>query len=64
MIRMNIIEPVKSEWSWIIVFDPKRDCSTRIFIDYIKLNYMKVMEVYQIPGMYKCPARRDEARIL
>lgn len=50
-LRMNVIEPAKSEWALLIVFAPKKDGSLCFCTDHRKLTGVTFRNAYPIPRM-------------
>lgn len=49
MIEKNVIEPSTSPWSSGIVLVKQRDGTTRVYVDYRRLNSVTVQDAYPLP---------------
>lgn len=54
MLEENIIEPAQTKWASLIVFAPKKDCTSRIYVDYRKCNVLTKRDSYSIPRTNEC----------
>lgn len=57
------IEPETTDWTTLILFDPKKDDSLRICVDYWKLEAIAIRDSSPIPRMDKRINRLGEAII-
>jgi len=54
MLKLEVIEPVQSEWASPVILIPKPDGSPRFFIDYRQLNERTLRDLYPQPRMDDC----------
>ncbi len=52
MLRLDVIEPVSTEWSSLVVIVPKPD--GRLCVDYRPLNALSLKDSYPLPRMDEC----------
>jgi Reverse transcriptase (RNA-dependent DNA polymerase)/RNase H-like domain found in reverse transcriptase len=62
-VKAEVIEPATSEWASPIVLVAKPDGSTRLCVDYRRLNAITVRDSYPLPRMDECIESLVDAKI-
>ena len=61
MFHLGVIEPSSAEWASPVVLITKPDGSTRLCVDYRRLNALTTRDVYPLPRMDECLDTLGEA---
>ena len=64
MVQAGVIEPSTSEWASPIVLVPKKDGSTRLCIDYRRLNAVSYQSAYPMPRVEDLVDQLGKAKFL
>lgn len=54
MLTLDGIEPAQTEWASPIFFVPNIDVTLRFFVNYRKLDMVKIRNLYLVPRMEEC----------
>lgn len=63
MIAEKPVNPANTKMAAPFVPGPKRDGSLRFFVDYQKLNSVKIQDSYPLPRIDECMDRLREATV-